>query len=389
MKEKRFSLRALLVSILLTVLATLALSAGALFLLVGRQGVGIVEAVALINARFVGEHDMQVAVDGAMNSLITGLGDRWSYYMDAEGYEQQKQSKENAYVGIGATISYPEGEGLLVESVVKDGPADQAGLRAGDLILAVDGTVLAGEDRDKGTELTRGPEGSTVVLRIRRADGEEIDLPVVRGKVIEHPVSYELLKDGTGLVTIRNFNNRCADDAIAGVDDLVSQGADRLVFDVRNNGGGYLEELTKLLDHLLPEGVIFRSENKAGHKGAVESDAACVSLPMAILVNGNTYSAAEFFAAQLQEMDWGVIIGTPTFGKGFSQQTFSLVSGGAINISTAKYFTGNGVSLIGKGLTLDREVELTEEQSRALGNHSLTPEDDPQLQTAIEMLKDD
>lgn len=386
MKEKRFSLRGLLVAVLLTVLGTLALLAGVLFFLLGKDGLSMAEAVVLINTSFVGDHDMGTAIDGSMNTLISGLGDRWSYYMDADGYTQQKESKDNAYVGIGATVSYPQGDGLLVESVVAGGPADQAGLKAGDTILSVDGTALTQENRQKGTELTRGPEGSSVVLSIRRTDGTETELTVVRARVEEHPVSYQLLEDGTGLVTIRNFNSRCADEAIAAVDDLAGQGASRLVFDVRNNGGGYLDELTKLLDHLLPEGIIFRSEDKAGHKEAVESDASCVKLPMAILVNGNTYSAAEFFAAELQEMHWGVIIGTPTYGKGFSQQTFPLLSGGAINISTAKYFTGNGVSLIGTGLTLDQQVELTDKQTQALGNHSLAPADDPQLQTAIEML---
>ena len=109
---------------------------------------------------------------------------------------------------------------------------------------------------------------------------------------------------------------------------------------------------------------------------------------MAVLVNGNTYSAAEFFAAQLQEMDWGVIVGEPTFGKGFSQQTFPLASGGAVNLSTARYFTGEGVSLIGTGLTLDQEVALTEEQAAALSAGTLDPSEDPQLQAAIELLRE-
>ena len=159
-----------------------------------------------------------------------------------------------------------------------------------------------------------------------------------------------------------------------------------LLLDLRNNGGGYLDELTTLLDYLLPEGTIFRSEDKAGHQSSVQSDAACVDLPMAVLVSGDTYSAAELFAAELQEMEWGIIVGTPTFGKGFSQQTFPLLSGGAINISTAKYFTGKGVSLIVTGLTLDRELELTEEQEQKLKNHALDPAEDPQLQAAIQMI---
>ena len=166
----------------------------------------------------------------------------------------------------------------------------------------------------------------------------------------------------------------------------MERGAERLVFDVRNNGGGYVDELTELLDYLLPEGVIFRRENSFGWKDKVVSDAHCVELSMAVLVNGNTYSAAELFAAELQEMGWGIIVGEPTFGKGFSQQTFALANGGAINLSTARYFTGEGISLIGTGLTLDQTVTLTEEQAADLAAGKLDPEEDPQLQAAIERL---
>ena len=388
MRKKRVPLWSLVLTAVLSVLLSALLLLGVLYALVGREGLGMAESLILINSRFVGEHDIGEATDSAMNALITGLGDRWSYYMDADGYQRQKESKDNVYVGIGVTVSYPEGEeGLRVDSVVSGGPADQAGLLPGETILAADGVRLAGEDRSRGPALIQGEAGTAVELLVRGTDGGERTLSVTRNRVQEHPVSYELLSDGTGLVTIKNFNRRCADEAIAAVDDLVDQGAARLVFDVRNNGGGFLDELTKLLDHLLPEGTIFRSRDKQGHTSAVESDAQCVELPMAVLVNGDTYSAAEFFAAQLQEMDWGVIVGEPTFGKGFSQQTFALPTGGAINISTAEYFTGEGVSLIGKGLTLDRELALTEEQAAALKAGTLDRGSDPQLQAAIEMIR--
>lgn len=342
------------------------------------------EAMVLINARFVGDHDIGKAADAAMDGLITGLGDRWSYYVDAKGYENLKNSKDNAYVGIGVTVSYPEGEeGLYVEAVAENGPAAAAGLRPGDTILAVGEVRLAGEDRSRGTELIQGEAGTQVELLLRGGGGEERTVSVTRGRVEEHPVSYALLADGTGLITIQNFNSRCADEAIAAVDALREQGAERLVFDVRNNGGGFLDELTRLLDYLLPEGPIFRSQTKAGRETVVSSDAGCVEMPMAVLVNENTYSAAELFAAELQEWDWGEVVGVQTFGKGFSQQTFPLLNGGAVNLSTAKYFTGQGNCLIGVGLTPDRVVELDEEQAAKLRARILDPAEDPQLQAAI------
>lgn len=384
MKTKRFSGWSLLVTALLSLLLTLALAFGALWALIGPEGLSMTEAMVLINARFVGDHDIGKAADAAMDGLITGLGDRWSYYVDAKGYENLKNSKDNAYVGIGVTVSYPEGEeGLYVEAVAENGPAAAAGLRPGDTILAVGEVRLAGEDRSRGTELIQGEAGTQVELLLRGGGGEERTVSVTRGRVEEHPVSYALLADGTGLITIQNFNSRCADEAIAAVDDLREQGAERLVFDVRNNGGGFLDELTRLLDYLLPEGPIFRSQTKAGRETVVSSDAGCVEMPMAVLVNENTYSAAELFAAELQEWDWGEVVGVQTFGKGFSQQTFPLLNGGAVNLSTAKYFTGQGNCLIGVGLTPDRVVELDEEQAAKLRARILDPAEDPQLQAAI------
>lgn len=387
MKAKRFSLRALIVTAVIAALAAAGVLAGAAWALVGPEGLGMMEAVVLINTQFVGEHDMGAATDQAMDALIEGLGDRWSYYMDAEGYAAQQESRSNSYVGIGVTVTYPEEGGLLIQSVAEGGPADQAGLTAGERITAVDGIELTGEDQQRATDLIKGEAGTQVTLTVEAAGGTTREVTVTRATVEEHPAEGELLADGTGLVTIKNFNSRCADETMAVVEDLMAQGAERLVFDVRNNGGGYVDELTALLDYLLPEGDIFRSETKAGTKRVVISDADCVDLPMAVLVNGSTYSAAELFAAQLQEMDRGVIVGEPTFGKGFSQQTFPLLYGGAINLSTARYYTGGGVCLIGTGLTLDREVTLTEEQSAALSSGTLAPEDDPQLQAAIALLK--
>lgn len=385
MRNRRFSFRALVLTALCSAVVTAALAAGAAALFLGRAGLGMAEAMVLINTQFVGEHDIDGAVDQAMDALIDGLGDRWSYYMDADGYAAQQESRSNSYVGIGVTIAYLEDGSVEIQAVVEDGPAAEAGLAPGERIVAVDGVRLTAENQQDVVAMVKGPAGTQVLLTLADGQGER-EVSVTRKTVAEHPAEGRLLEDGTGLVTIRNFNTRCAEETIAAVEDLVAGGAWRLVFDVRNNGGGYVDELTRLLDYLLPEGVIFRSETKTGLKQEITSDAACVELPMAVLVNGSSYSAAEFFAAQLQEMGWGVIVGEPTSGKGFSQQTFPLLNGGAINISTARYFTGEGVSLIGTGLTLDQEVTLTEEESAALALGALEPEDDPQLQAALALL---
>ena len=159
-----------------------------------------------------------------------------------------------------------------------------------------------------------------------------------------------------------------------------------MVFDMRDNGGGYVGELTDMLDRLLPEGVIFRTQSRNGPEEEVKSDAQCVEVPMAVLVNGDTYSAAEFFAAELQEAAGALVVGEETSGKGYSQQAIPLLGGGAMNISTARYYTGNGVSLIGTGVKLDAEAALSAEEEAAFRSGTLNHLDDGPLQKALELL---
>ena len=388
MNKKRYALWQLLLTMLGSVLLTLAVIGTALWLTLGPDTLAMLQAWNIVNTRFVGEYDKGETVDAALNGMIQGLGDRWSYYLNAENLASQNQRRNNRYVGIGVTVDYSDPRGLTVLTVKKEGPAWQGGLVPGEIITAVDGFSLAGEAQQEGTVRIQGEAGTTVKLTVLNEAGEERQVELTRASIENDSVtSYTLLENGVGYVALANFYSGSGNQLIAAVDELVEQGAAALVFDMRNNGGGYVHELTQMLDHLLPEGPIFRSQTKNGKEEVTYSDADCVDLPMAILVNGNTYSAAEFFAAQLKETAGSVIVGEPTFGKGFSQQTLDLVNGGALNISTGKYFTGGGVSLIGTGLTLDAEVVLDEEQTRSLLLGILTPEEDPQLQKALELLE--
>ena len=386
MRKKRFGIPGLLVAILATFLLTLGAVALSAWLIIGPQGLTLLEGLGVVNLWFVGDYDEEEAVDGAMSGMVSALGDRWSHYLDPEGYEAQNLRRSNAYVGIAVTVSYAGGRGLRIEAVESGGAAAEAGLAAGGIITAVDGVSLAGEGRYEGADLIRGQEGTTLTLEILGTDGQSRTVTLERRKIETQPVSYEMLEGNVGYIRLSNFYDRSAQQLCAAVDDLVAQGAEGLVFDLRSNGGGYLSELTEMLDHLLPEGPIFRSQDRSGKETVTYSDESCVELPMAVLVNADTYSAAEFFAAELQEQGVGVIVGEPTSGKGYSQQTFLLPNGGALSISTAKYFTGNGVSLIGTGLTLDREISLSEEDAALLAADALEHSEDEQLLAALELL---
>ena len=374
MRKKRFSLIHLLLLVLLTVVVTVGVGLGVLYQMVGKEGLSLLEGLHLINEKFVGEYGEGEVVDAALEGMVEGLGDRWSYFLTEEEYEAQNQRRTNQYVGVGVTVNYTSEEGLQIVEVTAGGPAEEAGLQSGELITAVDGFSLAGEARYEGANKIQGEEGTTVSLEVRGTDGQTRTVEVKRTKLETDPVSAEMLENNVGYVRLSNFYDRSADRLKEEVTRLKEEGATALVFDMRNNGGGYLSQLTDMLDFLLPEGPIFITRDRAGNEKVTQSDASCVDLPMAVLVNADTYSAAEFFAAELQEWGVAVIVGEPTSGKGYSQQTFELPNGSAVAISTGAYFTGSGTSLIGTGLTLDKEVYLTDQG-------------DAQLEAALELLK--
>ena len=386
MRKKQFSPLALILAVVITLAVTLGGVVLAVWAFIGPQALTLLEGLTLINTCFVGEYEESDVVDAAMAGMVSGLNDRWSYYLDPESYAATQQRRQNMYTGIGVTVNYISEDGLTVIAVTGDSPADQAGIRAGEIITAVDGTSLAGDARYDGANLIQGEAGTSVELEIQGTDGTVRTVAVTRAQMETDPVEYELLESGVGYIQVKNFYRRSADRVKEAVDDLVAQGATALVFDMRNNGGGYLDELTEMLDYLLPEGPIFRQQDRDGHETVTNSDSHCIDLPMATLVNANTYSAAEFFGAELQEQGVGVIVGEPTSGKGYSQQTCPLPSGGGLGLSTEKYFTGNGVSLIGTGVTLDREVYLSEEEGQLLQAGQLPHEKDAQIQAALELL---
>lgn len=383
---KRFSVLQLLAAVLVTLPVTVLALFLAAWLTIGPEGLTLLEGMALVNTRFVGEYEKEEVLDSAMSGMISGLGDRWSYYLSPERYQAEQERRANSYVGIGVTVDYSSEEGLTIQAVTEGGPAQKAGLTPGEIITAVDGQSIAGDKRYEATGLIQGEENTSVILTLLGADGESREAEVTRRSIETDPVAYEMLENGTGYIRVENFFRRSADQVKAAVEDLHSQGAKALVFDMRDNGGGYLDELIPMLDSLLPEGPIFRTRSRSGTEKIEESDAECVDLPMAVLVNEDTYSAAEIFAAELQEWGAAVVVGTPTSGKGYSQQLYPLFNGGAVGISTAEYFTGEGKSLVGTGLTLDREYHLsqTDEARRQAGGLSL--EADGQLRAALELL---
>ena len=346
----------------------------------------------LVDQYFIGEVDEEKLADAAASGMIKGLDDEWSYYISADDYASYQEAATNSYVGIGVTITSENvAKGLQIIDVSPDSPAYAAGLENGDLILAVEGVrVLDGSDEALDLSETknrvRGKEGTSVTLTISH-NGVERDVTITRAKIKTINVTWEMLDGNLALIRIRNFEQDAAKDSIAAIEAAKTQGAVGLIFDVRYNPGGYKHELVKLLDYLLPEGPLFRSVQYNGEENVDYSNAAFLDMPMVVLCNYESYSAAEFFPAALQEYHAATIIGEQTYGKGRFQTSMKLDDGSAINISIGQYTTPNGVSLVGKGITPDILVELSEEQKKDLYYSRLDKADDAQLQKAIEVLK--
>ena len=344
------------------------------------------EVQEIIETYFIDDYDEDTLADGAASGMVDATGDEWSYYLSTDEVAAYEESMANAYVGVGITITEDaEAGGMRVEEVVSGGPAEEAGIRVGDLLLAVEGEDVLTLGIDGTRNLVRGEEGTHVNMHFSR-NGTEYDVSVERRSIETPVVTGELLDENIGYIKIDNFDERSAAETIAFVKDLIGQGAEALLFDVRFNPGGYADELVKVLDYLLPEGDLFRSVDYAGREEVDTSDASCVELPMAVLVNEDSYSAAEFFAAALQEYEWATIVGSQTYGKGNFQTAFYLSDGSMVNLSIGKYYTPGGKSLSETGVTPDVVVDLDDEQYALLYYNALEQADDPQFQAAIDTL---
>ena len=345
------------------------------------------ELQGLIDACFIEEADMNALEDAAAAAMVMATGDRWSYYIPASEYESYQEQMNNAYVGVGITIQVKPGDGFLIVEVAPGGPAEEAGLEVGDMMIAVEDQDIREMDTNQVRDLVRGKEGTFVNLAVLR-QGERYAFSVERRQVQTAVATYELLEEKIGLVKIENFDSRCAQETIAGIEALLEDGAEKLIFDVRYNPGGFASQLVEILDYLLPEGELFRTVRYDGTENVDMSGPECLEIPMAVLVNGGSYSAAEFFAAALSEYEAAVIVGEPTVGKGYFQFTYQLQDGSAVALSVGKYFTPNGVSLAEEGITPDVLVSVDEETEAGIYYGTLDPRDDPQIRAAVEALNE-
>ena len=347
----------------------------------------VAEIEEILREYFVDPLDETALGDAAASAVIAATGDRWSYYVPAREYAEFEEMNNNGYVGVGITIrDEADEDGFRVTGVTEGSPACEAGVQVGDVLVSVEDQSTAELGFSGTRDAVRGPSGTRVKAEFRR--GEKTYSCTLLRRYIEQTVAYGEMLDGRiGLVTIENFDTNAGKQAIDAVNALTADGAEALIFDVRCNPGGQKDELCRLLDYLLPEGEIFHAVSSDGQESRDYSDASCVKLPMAVLVDMDSYSAAEFFAAALQQYGWAKVVGEKTCGKGNYQYTFRLSDGSAVAVSSGRYYTPSGLRLTDVGVTPDVELSLTDEEFDKFYYGELAPEDDPQIQAAVEILK--
>ena len=308
-----------------------------------------VEIERVIEENYIGDADTSSMYDAAASTMVKSLGDKWSYYMTAEEYAAYKLSSANEYAGIGVGVRVNDDGDFEIVSVDPGTPAETAGLKEGETIVSIDGESVKGKTLSDVQTMIRSKLNKNFKMVVTDEDGDDVTVTVECEVIYKNPVSSKMLSGNIGYIKIRNFEAGCSENTIKAIEELISEGAVSFIFDVRDNPGGLVSELVDLLDYLLPKGDLFVSVDKEGNETVKTSDKVCLKYKMAVLVNAKSYSAAEFFAAALQEYNWATIVGEQTTGKARSQITIELSDGGAVHISTNKYLTPNRVDLADAG----------------------------------------
>lgn len=319
---------------------------------------------------------------------LEGLGDPYSTYYSEDEYKDLQISTKGNYYGIGAGLTQDSKTMEVTVSKVYDGtPAQNVGILEGDQIVKVDQYEATEMELSELVKKIRGKEGTEVHLTIFRSSTEKtLEMDVERKNVDLPSVDSQMLKNKIGYIQISEFQSNTAKQFHQALENLQSQNMKGLIVDVRANPGGVVTSVVSVLDEILPEGTLVYTEDKYGKRETYTSDKNCIKLPMAVLVDGNSASAAEIFAGAVKDYDYGTLIGTKTFGKGIVQTVFPLKDGSAVKLTTAKYYTPKGNYIHKTGIEPDINVEYKYSGPKA---QPYSMEYDNQLQKAVSVLENE
>ena len=339
---------------------------------------------SLINEEYLEEKEEDSLREGLYAGLMSGLNDPYSTYYTAEQYKELNTSNEGSYVGIGAVLQKDKDGGAKIVQLYEGGSGEQAGLKKGDVLKAIDGEDVTEKETSDIASMIRESDKDSVTLTIQR-DEETKDIKVEIRDVEIQTVSHEMLDDETGYIRISEFSEVTTNQYKKAFEDLQDKGMKKLVVDLRDNPGGLLTAVCDVLRQILPEGLIVYTEDKNGKKEEEKCDGKSeLAMPLAVLVNGGSASASEIFAGAVKDYGIGTIVGTTTYGKGIVQTIQPLSDGSAVKITIAKYFTPKGNDINKKGIAPDVEAELSEDSTDWT---ELTHEEDTQLQAALKEIR--
>ncbi|MDE6743442.1 MAG: S41 family peptidase [Lachnospiraceae bacterium] len=347
----------------------------------------VIEKINLLKSAieyyYVEDLDEDVLADGLYSGLMDSLGDPYAEYYTPDQWIAMQNSTEGIYYGIGAYMKkdtvtgYPQ-----ITGIIRDTPAEEAGILIDDYIYEVDGTDVFDMNLSDVTSMIKGPEGTTVMLTIiRPSTGEELEMTLERRKVETPTVEYKMLEGNIGYISIAEFDTVTVDQFAEALATVKGNGMEGLILDLRGNPGGSLSAVVEIARMLLPEGLIVYTEDKYGERNEYSCDGKrCIDVPMIVLVNGGSASASEILAGAIKDYGIGTLLGTTTYGKGIVQRLIALDDGSAIKLTVSHYYTPLGNDIHKIGIVPDIELEFDADAYKE-------DETDNQLERAIELLQ--
>lgn len=345
----------------------------------------IEEALVRVYDEYIDEVSFDTLVEGAISGIASSTGDPYTRYMSQEEFDELLVEGDQEYVGIGTHLIYDtDKQGILILGIMPDSPALEAGLKAGDVIYYVEGNRVTLENYKEKVDVIKGEENTSVKLIIARGD-ELKEFNVTRKKIKENNISYNVLDDNIGYIRIWGFENKTYEQFKDAYDKLRAQNISGLIIDLRNNPGGFVDQALYIANLLVPESNALKLVSRKGVEKVYKTTSNTqIDIPLAVVVNQNSASSSEILSSIIKDSKKGVIVGAKTYGKGIVQTTKKLSFGGALSITTAKYYTESGVEIHKNGIEPNIKVELDEKDKNEF---SLPYEKDLQLQKAVEYVK--
>ena len=337
---------------------------------------------------YVEEYDEEDVEEMLYAGMAAGVGDLYTYYMPEETLDQYMENSHGQFDGVGIEVYTTQAGEVTISRVMEGQPAEEAGLKEGDVIIGVNGEDVRGKMLSDVAAKIRGKEGTEVSIEVlRRSTGETLEFTMERAVVVMESVDSRMIGSNIGYISISGFKENTYDQFKGYLDELLAAGMKGLVLDLRDNPGGLVRSVYQIGEELLPEGTMVYTLDKKENRNDLKCDEEYLDLPLVVLVNENSASASEILAGAVKDTERGKLVGMQTFGKGLVQRLFTLPDGSGLNVTIQKYYTPNGTTIHGVGIAPDAEVQLPETYLKSALT-AIPEAEDTQLQKGLEILRE-